>query len=239
MRTTLLLILAIFLFSTTAHSQSSNRNYVGLSIGPSFPLGNFAKTNFSDSTTSGWAKTGVAVNFDYAYRLTHNFGVMGIISYSSNGFNNVQYKDSLNAAHPDTSFSVEGVTSWSTGGIMIGPYLRFPLGDNLSWDIRGVFGVYGGTTPKITIRATDDQTGEELDPYTRQSAKAYNFSFLIGTGFKYRLSNYYILLFGDYLNTTLKFDDFYEYDIDNEPKQVSYNQKIEYFSVTIGLGYYF
>jgi hypothetical protein len=122
---------------------------------------------------------------------------------------------------------------------MVGPYLRFPLGDNLSWDIRGVFGLYGGTTPKITIRATDDQTGEELIPYTRQSAKAYSYAYLIGTGFKYKLSNYYILLFGDYLNTTLKFNDLYEWNGTNPPKQVSYTQKIEYFAVTVGLGYYF
>lgn len=239
MRTILLLLLVIFLFSSSSYSQTTNRNYVGLSIGPSFPLGNFTKTNFND-TTSGWAKTGVSLVFDYAYRITHNFGVMGIISYSSNGFNNLAYRDSLNASHPDTTYSVEGVSGWGGGGIMIGPYLRFPLGDNLSWDIRGVFGLYGGATPKITVRATDDQTGEDLVPYTRQSSRAYSYSYMVGTGFKYRLSHYYILLFGDYLSTSLKFNNFTEWDNTNQQfNQVPYTQKIDYFSVTVGIGYYF
>lgn len=239
MRNTLTLLFVALLFSATMQSQSSNRNYIGLAIGPSFPLGKFARTNFSDST-SGWAKTGVMIEFDYAYRITHNFGVMAIVSFSSNSFNNLSYRDSLNAAHPDTSFSVEGISNWGGGGIMIGPYLRFPIGENLSWDIRGGFGFYGGTTPKIVIRATDTQTGEDLAPFKRQTAKAFNYSYVIGTGFKYRVSNYYILLFGDYLNTSLTFDDFYEWNADTEQiTKAPYTQKIEYFSITLGLGYYF
>lgn len=239
MRTTLILLLATILFSTTTLGQNTNRNYIGLSVGPSFTMGKFASTNFNDST-SGWAKTGVMIEVDYAYRLTHNFGLMAMISFSSNGFKSISFRDSLNVAHPDTSFSVEGVSNWSGGGIMIGPYLRFPLGGNLSWDIRGVFGFYGGTTPKITIRATDELTGEDLVPVTRQSARAYSYSYMVGTGFKYKLSNYYILLFADYLSTSLKFDDFYRWDFEiDQPFKVPYTQKIEYFSVTVGLGYYF
>lgn len=238
MRTFLSLLFAFVFLTFSGEAQSYNRNYIGLSIGPSFTLGNFAKTNYSDSI-SGWAKTGVMLEFDYAYRITHNFGAIGIISFSSNAFNNLAYRDSLDVAHPDTTFSVEGVSNWSGGGIMIGPYLRFPLGENLSWDIRAVFGLYGGTTPRITIRATDDITGEELEPFTQQPHRAFSFAYLIGTGFKYRLSNYYILLFGDYTSTSLQFDNYYQRDVYDQAYETPYKQKIEYFSVTAGVGYFF
>ena len=233
-----LYILFVILVSAGALGAQSERNYIGLSIGPSFPGGDFAKTDLNDST-SGWAKTGVALQANYCYRITHNFGVSVMVSYSSNKFDNIEYKDALGERHQDTSFSVENQKNWTTGGIMIGPYLRFPLSSKLSWDIRGYVGFAGSTSPKLTIRATDVQTNEPLEPYYRESANALNFSYMLGTGFKYALNKYYILLFADYFATVMEYDNVTGWDWDAQPYKTSFKQDISYVTVTAGVGYFF
>jgi hypothetical protein len=83
------------------------------------------------------------------------------------------------------------------------------------------------------------QTDETLEPYYRNSANAISYSFMIGTGFKYRLSKYYILLFADYFSTKLEFDNVTGWDFNSQPYQTSFKQDIAYFSVTAGVGYWF
>jgi len=239
MRKLILIILFIFFSLSLVFAQSYNRNYVGLAIGPSFPNGDFVKTDLYDST-SGWAKTGVALAFSYAHRFTHNFGLIVMITYSGNSFNGLAYGDALMQSDTNYSVSVESAANWSGGGIMIGPYFRFPLGDKLSWDFRGLFGFYGSNSPQLTVRATKNNTDPpEKSEYFRQRSNAYSYVYSFGTGFKYRLSKYYVLLFVDYLKSPLKFDNASGWDWNNEPYQTKFTQEISYVDVTIGLGYFF
>lgn len=227
--------LIVFLIPFFLFSQKS---YVGLSIGPSFPLNDFKKTDLSDST-SGWAKTGVMLEFTYAYRITHNFGVTGVISYSSNKFNTTSYKSALELQHPDTAFSIISETNWGSGGIMIGPYLTFPFTSKLTWDVRGLFGLYGSYSPRVAINPTTEDGQNDLGTFTRQRANAYSYAFMVGTGFKYELANYYILLFADYTTSQLTFNNGSGWDFDDQPFATTFKQDISYLSVTIGVGYFF
>ncbi len=230
------LLIILLITSVFVYAQSTNRQYIGISIGPSFPTGDFTKTDLNDST-SGWAKTGVAINISYAYRLTHNFGIQIMGNFSSNRFDNLKYRDALEIQHSDTMFSIESTKNWSGGGLLVGPYLRFPLSEKLSWDFRALFGFYAGYSPKVTIRASTDD--EALPSYYRESGSAFSYGYSFGTGFKYRLSKYYLLLFGDYLSSPLKFKNASGWDINNEPYLTSFDQNVSYVYVTIGLGYYF
>lgn len=231
------LIIALLFLTQIAFGQSVNRQYVGLSIGPSFPLADFSKTVLSDST-SGFAKTGVALNFSYAYRLTHNFGLQLIINYSSNKIDNIAYKNALEAMHPNYGVSIESTKNWSSGGIFLGPYLRFPITNNLSWDFRALGGYFGSYSPNITVRTTNKNDLNDKGEYYIVDSRASNFGYVLGTGFKYRVkSTYYILLSGDYVNSTLKFKDVSGWDWDGEPYNTEFSQNISYFTATIGVGY--
>lgn len=232
-------ILAILIFySALIFSQNANRQYVGLSIGPSFPSGDFAKGNINDST-SGWAKTGVSIQLSYAYRLTHNIGIYVTSIFSSNRFDNIRYKDALETENPEYGVSVESTKNWSGGGILIGPYIRLPLSDNFSWDFRGSFGFFGANSPKITIRTTLLTDESQKNEYLRESGSAFSYGYSFGTGFKFKLSKYYVLLFGDYLSSQLKYKNASGWDWEDEPYTVEFSQNISYLSVTVGLGYYF
>jgi hypothetical protein len=60
---------------------------------------------------------------------------------------------------------------------------------------------------------------------------------MLGTGLKYRMESYYILLYGDYVSSSLKFKNASGWDWDNEPYTTTFSQKINYMSITIGVGY--
>ncbi len=230
------LIIVLLFISHISFGQGVNRQFIGLSIGPSIPIDDFKKAVLADST-SGFAKTGVALVFNYAYRVTHNFGLQLIINYSGNNLDNIKYKNELEAAHPEYGVSVESTKSWSSGGLFLGPYLRFPLSEKLSWDVRALGGFFGSYSPKATIRRTKKDDPNDKGEYYLESSRATGFSYLIGTGLKYRIGSYYVLLFGDYVNCNLKFKNVTGWDWDGEPYTTSFNQKINYISITAGVGY--
>jgi len=230
------LLLALIFVSQFAFGQSVNRQYVGLSIGPSFPLNDFKKAVLYDST-SGFANTGIAVSFDYAYRFTHNFGMQLIINYSGNSLNDGSYKDQLEAAHPDYGVSVESTDNWTSGGIFLGPYLRFPITNKLSLDIRALGGYFGSYSPRVLVRTTKLDDNNVKDEYYIERARANNFGYMVGAGFKYKVNSYYVLLFGNYVGSNLEFKDAVGWDWDNKPYSKSFSQKINYMTATVGVGY--
>lgn len=236
-------LLFIIMLSAQMIYAQSDRQYISLAVGPSFPLNEFAKMDLNDST-SGWAKTGVAFEFTYAYRLTHNFGLQGKLNYSSNKFDNFSYEDALTSAYsrnpddPDTTFSSESSKNWSSAGFLVGPYIRFPLSSSLSWDIKALVGMFGVSSPELVLNgATDD--GNNLKEYYRLNGRGYAFAYTLGTGVKYKVSNYFVLLFVDYFESKLKINNVAGWDWNSEPYNESIKQDVSYLSVTLGLGYYF
>ena len=232
--TKLLIILMIMPFALLA--QSTKRQFVGLSVGPSFPLSDFAKTDLSDST-SGFAKTGVAFNFTYSYRFSHNFGMQFVANYCSNKLDNSTYANELMKVHPAYSVTVQSSQNWSTGGFFGGPYFRFPIGDVISFDVRGLLGLVVCNSPKATIYATkiDDQNVKA--DYYRETSRASGFGYMMGAGVKYRLSHYYLTAFVDYVGSELNFKDASGWGWDDEPYKTTFSQKINYLSLTFGVAY--
>ena len=229
------LIIALLFISQFSFAQS-NRQFLGLSIGPSFALGDFKKSVLDDST-SGYAKTGVAISFNYVYRFAHNFGMQLIINYSSNSMDNMKYKNQLENAHPGYGVSVESTENWSSGGFFLGPYLRFPITTKLTWDIRALGGYFGSYSPKMIIRTTKIDEPTTKGEYYIERSRANNFGYMVGTGVKYRVNSYYVLLFGDYFSSQLKFENATGWDWDDEPYNTSFTKSINYFTITFGVGY--
>jgi len=236
-------LLFILLLATLILNAQSDRQYIGLAVGPSFPLNDFARMDLNDST-SGWAKTGVAFEFTYAYRLTNNLGLQGKISYSSNRFDNFRYEDALTSAYsrnpvdPDTSFSSESSKNWSSAGFLVGPYLRLPISTSISWDIKALAGMFSVSSPELILNGSVND-GNKLEEYYRLNGRGYAFAYSLGTGLKYKVSNYYVLLFVDYFESKLKINNIAGWDWNDEPYNESIKQDVSYLSVTLGLGYYF
>lgn len=236
----ILLYIALFL-SLSTFSQST-RQYFGISIGPSFPLSDFAKTDLKDST-SGFAKTGLNLKLHYSYRITHNFGIQAHFVYNSNNLDNEAVNREANEAKPTYSFSTESKQAWSSGGVYVGPFLRFPFTDNFSWEIRGLIGISGGYSPQFTIRGTNTETGDKTE-YYREFSRTFGLGLSAGTGFKYRINNYLVLLNADYYYSDLTFKEVtgWGWTDDEHPQGIPYNystqQTISNFAITVGFAYF-
>ncbi len=232
-RITIFLIALLLIPAFSLKAQSSHQ-HIGITVGPSMALSDFAKTDLQDST-SGFAKTGVGINFVYAFRMSHNLGFQLNISYNSHNLDNVSLSESAEELNPGTSFSVGYMNPWNTGNLLFGPYIRFPITSHFSFDVRGLIGFNGAYSPDFTINGTTS-TGEKIE-YQRYAAKSFNFGYSAGAGFKYRVNNYYILLFGDYSGTNAKFNSVTGIDWNNEPYEIYFTQKISTFRISVGFAY--
>lgn len=216
------------------HAQSGKRQFIGVSAGISIPTGDFARADIDDST-SGFARSGVNIQMTYGYRLTHNFGLQAQITYNSNAFDYTKYENGLMEQYPDFQVRVESRTNWSSGGILIGPYLRLPLTEQLSWDVRAIAGLYGAYSPDIIIYTS--KSALEKDEYYRSPGKGFSFGYSFGTGFKYQFSKYYLLLYADYVASPMSIDNASGWDWNDQPYSKTFKQEINYISVSLGFAY--
>ncbi len=233
MKKIILLIAVLFLGGQFIKAQNERR-YIGINIGPSFPSSDFAKTDINDST-SGYAKTGIDLRMVYAFRLSHNLGFQFNINYHSNEINIQKLEASAIQKFKNMSFSIENRNPWTGGCAFFGPYFRFPITRNLSWDVRGSIGLYVLYSPDFIIRGTS-VTGDKAE-YYRYTDKSFSFGYTIGTGLKYRINNYYILLFADYSGTDTQFNHVTGTGWDNTPYDIPLKQSIRNLSVTVGFAY--
>jgi hypothetical protein len=96
-----------------------HRSYIGLVVGPSFPLGDFGDKS-SDNPDAGFAKTGdFGSIINVGYRITKEIGI------SVSLFDNQYDVDKENTND-----------WWSVGGEMIGPMFTIPLFRRLFFDIK-------------------------------------------------------------------------------------------------------
>ncbi len=90
------------------------KGYIGFSIGPSFPISDFAQ---------GYAETGIQLNLvNFGYRFTDNFGIAATW---------------LGAVNP---IEIDGIDPWAYGGLMAGPLLSIPLSEKAELDFRPTIG---------------------------------------------------------------------------------------------------
>lgn len=235
------LIIALFLLGSINLMAQSNRQYISLSAGAAFPMNDFAKAQLTD-TASGFAKTGINIKLLYSYKVTHNFGIQTHFIFNSNNIDLQSIRNEAIELIPDYSFSIESSQAWSTGGVYVSPFLRFPITEKLTWEIKGDIGITGAYSPQFTIRGSKIDTQEKTE-YFRNSDKAFGLGLGGGTSILYQLSKYKICLNFDYLYSDLKFKEISGWgwtspsDPDGTPYNTSANRNITVASVSIGLAY--
>lgn len=120
MKKTTTLLLGLILSLSVAFAQDGNRKgFIGLSLGPSIPLGDFKE--------DGMANTGLnltLVNFGYLF--SENIGIAG---------------SWFGAAH-NIDVSSLGLYDgmWSYGGLMAGPLFSTPISEKVDFDLKGLIG---------------------------------------------------------------------------------------------------
>jgi hypothetical protein len=172
------LLLLIITFSAAIYAQSKEKKgFIGILIGPSFPVGNFAD-NSPTNENAGFANMSrTNLSFDFGYRLGKNIGI--------------------SASYFSTDHKIDSSAndlSWGIGGITLGPMWSVQLANKFFMDMRLNFGYITASIlmddPKLK-----DYIGHGLGIDTRATIR-YNL-----------LRRWCIIAEAGYLSTQQKFND--------------------------------
>jgi hypothetical protein len=125
----------------------------------------------------------------------------------------------------------------------VGPFLRLPITENFTWDLRALVGLTGGYSPQFTVRSSKLESGEKSE-YFRETARALGAGFAAGTGFKYNFGKYTLMLNADYYYANFKFNDVTgwgwtsEDNVTGTPYSISTGQKVSSIAVSLGIAYF-
>lgn len=117
------LVLVVLTIAGNLWAQSERKGYIGISLGPSMPMGDYGDNSFTNED-AGFAKTGLNFNLiNFGYKFGERFGI--VASW-------------YGAAH---SIDIDGVDgTWGYGGLMGGPMLSWPVSEKLDLDVKLMLG---------------------------------------------------------------------------------------------------
>lgn len=201
------LILLLFAFGLTGAFAQNQKSFIGISLGPSFPVGDFANTDLSDEN-SGLAKVGGTLSLNYGYHLSQQFGLMAVIRGSVHGVDVDALKRQY--ATPDgIASSISFKTStWKSAAAMVGIFEMLPLNasKNLFFVARGAIGVQRSQSPSTDITIAVSGLGTFTNH--QDSYSATSLAYLLGLGLDFQLEKNLSLKFNaDYTGANPKFQD--------------------------------
>lgn len=166
------LLLFLFYLHLLLFGQNE-KGYVGVSVGPSFPLRDFADNNINN-INAGFAKTGVNINAFVVFKPLEKLGIVTQIRVQNNPVNIGQLNRQLRAQYTD-----KGANGWRVDGFMLGI-----LGSFFLPDINITFG------PKAIIGIVDTSTPSFYSNYSKVSSlSVFSIAALIGAGLRYGIND--------------------------------------------------
>ena len=182
------IILLIVLCNCQA--QTADKGYFSLSIGPSFPIGDYASKDVS-SPSSGIAKTGQVINFSYERVLGKQLGIAATLHGQRNPIDVETFEKFL----ANTGFSNWKIdkAAWVSGSVLFGLYGQFPVkaSTNIAFTTRGMLGVVYAKSPELNGTSTSSTSSALIE---QTSVSAFGLSYLLNTGIKYSLNKKISLL---------------------------------------------
>ncbi len=136
--------------SNNLNQEFESKGYIGISLGPSFPMGDFK----DGGTFAGFgALTGLQISvINFGYLFTKNFGI------TANWFG---------SAYDISTSGVLDNATWSIGGLSVGPLISFSA-NVFEFDIRPTIGFIYVVTPEFSANGiiyveSDNATAFNLD----------------------------------------------------------------------------
>jgi hypothetical protein len=210
----------LFIFLNSYSQVGKDKGYFALTIGPSFPIGNYAKSDVTNSML-GLAKMGDVVNISYSCLTGKNFGIAATLLGQINPLNIHSMEQSFaqlklkiasgfvtepgqplpntpGNTYPNWQFEKH---SWKLAAVLFGGYGQLPSGNSgkISFITKAMIGIMYAVAPKLKGSSITDTAGAYIE---QSSGSAVGFSFLLSGGIKYQLNNKISLLSNlDFLGT--------------------------------------
>jgi hypothetical protein len=178
----ILLTFFLIAFNTFAQEKSNKKGFIGFTIGPTIPLGDFADKYLVTNNMAGLAEPGLALNFiNFGYKFGKNFSV-------ASSFSNASF--SL-----DRIFGRNG--KWRYTNFLVGPMLSFPVHKKFELDFKGTIGI---------VSAKFQLEENMVNPYVELKSDI-GMGFSLGTSLRYHITDRWGLLLNvDYFSSQTKFD---------------------------------
>lgn len=231
----LFITILAFVAITTQGFANDGKGYIGISLGPSFPIGDFGSKNIN-KPNAGLAGTGAVFDISFAYKLgASNFGVTALIRGQANSMDEMVFQNELRKENPGAYWSAD-IDSWTNSGIMVGGFGSFPLSDKASFDIKAMIGLSIATVPEMNITGTFPGAGSF---WVRQdNMSASSLAYLVGAGFKFGLgSKLYLLTNLDIFGSNPEFVNVTVIGSDGSREYSTFNQKMTTFNLSVGLAF--
>jgi len=230
LKTTFLVVTTLTAFSSfgqeltnKAAETTDKKGYIGISLGPSFPIGKFASKDLN-SDEAGFATSGAIFDISFAYKLGNgNFGITALLRGQYNDLDAQKIENDLNAG---LTVDADG---WSVGGLMVGGFGEFPISSKVTFDPRLMIGFMNTSSPEITISGNGDWIKQS-------SSDATSFAYLMGAGFKFNVGKkLYLLTNIDYLRSKPEFSDVEIIASDGTRDFTTWSQTISTINLSIGI----
>lgn len=182
----------------TKDAKSNKNILIGLTGGVSSPMGNFAKSDYSNPT-SGFASAGYNIGVTGTYYLTKHFGISALASYQAYGFNGLQ--SLADGYHAD--FEVDSASADVNGksyslNLLVGPSYSLTLTKQLMLDARILIGVSNAHLAGYTIYLEDNSSAT----FSQNKSSATALGMQAGLALRYNINKrVYAAINGDYCYT--------------------------------------
>lgn len=231
MKSRILFFLFLFI-SISVLSQEAKTAFIGFSVGPSIPQGNYAKCDITNDQ-SGYAMQGMYIGVQGSYKFHKNVGVLFMYNGASHRVKEYETWQLHKPVLPGSMVDVESGYLFS-GSMVIGPTLILPF-DRAECSIYGLAGFSSSTIPEIVINSWGGGDGILTQNETTAAALAYT----IGGELMFYLGKKFALIINmDYYKTTPEFDVAYTSNYGYSADEV-FEQEFEMLNISIGVGYRF
>ena len=196
-------VVALLAMASPSLAQDK-KGYIGISLGPSIPLGDLASKDI-DNESAGFATSGAIFDISVAYKLGKGpFGITAMLRGQANPMDAKAFVDGIANQNPGIYWTVES-EGWSAGGWMLGGFGSFSISPKASFEPRAMIGFVNAVSPNITI--TGSANGSSI--WVKQgTSSVFTFSYLLGAGFKFDLGQkFYLLTNLDYLGSNPEFSN--------------------------------
>lgn len=228
----ILVFLPLLLFIVVSSAQEDRKGHLGISIGPSIPLGDYADNDIGNAD-AGYADIGLHLNFNFYYKLDEKIGISALWSGTANPIDVNEKVKTTVSVEPDAGRTLEA-DPWVYDAVMVGPFYSFS-NEKVEMDLRGLIGFSFSTIPQNEIVLFEG--GIATKNYKQNEADATSFAYNLGIGLRYLASEKIVVTTNlDYFSTQAEFNvaTTSNFGLSSNNKV---EQSIKALNVTFGIGY--
>lgn len=164
-------------------SQETRKGIIGISLGPSIPLNDFADTNHKNRY-AGFAMTGLHLNANFSYKFNKYLGIAALWNRNTHPIDVDKMANYFWSNDPSLNWRVKKA-SWSSSALMGGLLITFPF-KKVDFDLKGLFGYAFSKFPDIDVTAS---RGRTLFKVRLNEASAQSFAINYGASLRYHVSD--------------------------------------------------